>query len=341
MQFASRMLRRIEALVVVGLVMAIHSGGIALGASRASGAFQIAGKEYSSVSQWAGQQGFELRWTRREESLQLSKNSSSITLTADSREARINGVQVWLLFPAVIRNGSMFIAQLDLETTLRPVLFPPRTRSGARIRTICLDPGHGGKDPGNGMGAAREKNYTLLLAKELRDQLTKAGFKVTLTRSTDTFIELPDRPEIARRRNADLFVSLHFNSVASSANTVRGAEVYCLTPAGAASTNARGEGAGAGWFAGNRFNDKNMFLASLLQKSLTRTLSVEDRGVHRARFAVLRDATMPAVLIEGGFMSNPAEGKKILDPGYRRQMAKAIVEALQSYKRALEESASK
>jgi N-acetylmuramoyl-L-alanine amidase len=110
-----------------------------------------------------------------------------------------------------------------------------------------------------------------------------------------------------------------------------------LTPAGAPSSNARGEGAGAGSFAGNRSNDKNIFLAYQLQKSLTKNLAVEDRGVHRARFWVLRDAPMPAVLIEAGFLSNPAEGKKISDPAYRRQMARAIVDGIIAYKKQMEQ----
>jgi N-acetylmuramoyl-L-alanine amidase len=340
-EFRFRVFCRSGAVGFLLLLMAAWADCSVVGAPRVGASFQLSGKEYVSIAQWAEQQNFESHWTRRDESVQLTRNGATINLAVDSRDARINGVQVWLLFPAVFRSGSMYISKLDLETTLRPVLFPPKNRSGSRVKNICIDPGHGGRDPGNSAGSAREKNYTLLLARELRDQLTKAGFNVSLTRSTDTFIELPDRPDIARKRNADLFVSLHFNAVAGSPATVRGAEVYCLTPAGAASTNARGEGAGAGWFRGNHFNDKNMFLAWLLQKSLTRNLAVEDRGVHRARFAVLREAAMPAVLIEGGFLSNPSEGKKILDPAYRRQMAKAIAEAIQSYKRTVESGESK
>jgi N-acetylmuramoyl-L-alanine amidase len=112
--------------------------------------------------------------------------------------------------------------------------------------------------------------------------------------------------------------------------------VYCLTPAGASSTNARGEGASAGSFPGNRHNDQNLFLAFQMQKALTHNLAVEDRGVRRARFAVLRDAVMPAVLIEAGFMSHPAEGRKIFTAAYRQKMARAIVEGLLAYKRAVE-----
>jgi len=156
-----------------------------------------------------------------------------------------------------------------------------------------------------------------------------------LTRWTDTTVELPERSELANRRKADLFVSLHFNSADSARTVVRGAEVYCLTPVGASSTNARGEGGNAGASPGNRNNDKNMFFAYQVQKALTRSVAVNDRGVRRARFAVLREATMPAVLIEAGFMSHPEEGKRIFDAGYRRQIAQAIVVGIRAYNQNL------
>jgi N-acetylmuramoyl-L-alanine amidase len=290
------------------------------------------------LTDWAKANGLEIKWLRQDETLQLSNHSSKLVLAVDSREAQVNGVRVWLLFPVVARNEALCLAQLDVDTTLRPLLSPPKGRPGARIRTICLDPGHGGKDPGNRVGSNQEKLYTLLLAQELRTQLARAGLKVTLTRGTDTFIDLPTRTELAKRRSADLFVSLHFNAAEARRDSVQGAEVYCLTPAGASSTNARGEGAGAGSFPGNRQNDKNLFLAFEVQKALTRNLSVEDRGVRRARFAVLRDTVMPAVLIEAGFMSHPAEGRKIFTAAYRQKMARAIVEGLLAYKRAVEQA---
>ena len=203
---------------------------------------------------------------------------------------------------------------------------------------IILDPGHGGRDPGFQVGGNQEKKFALLLAQELESQLKRAGWKVNLTRTKDSFVELPTRPEIARRRNSDLFVSLHFNSTVSSSSSVKGAEVYCLTPAGAPSTNAGGEMWGSGWFAGNRNNDQNMFLAYEVQKLLTKKLGVEDRGVHRARFWVLRDAPMPAILIEAGFLSHPVEGQKISSASYRKQLASAIVDGLGAYKLAVEKN---
>lgn len=318
------------------MLLAVAGAGRALSAPHAELPAVVSGQVYLRLAVWAKAHGLELRWLKQDETLQLTNHSSKIVLAVDSREAQINGVAVWLLFPLVAHNGAIYLAQLDVETTLRPLLSPPRGPPGARIKTICLDPGHGGKDPGNRVGSNQEKQYTLLLAQELHTQLERAGLKVTLTRSTDAFIELPTRPELAKQRSADLFVSLHFNAAEAGRDSVQGAEVYCLTPAGASSTNARGEGAGAGWFPGNRYNDKNLFLAFQVQKALTRNLAVEDRGVRRARFAVLRDAAMPAVLIEAGFMSHPAEGRKIFSSAYRQKMARAIVEALLAYKRAVE-----
>jgi N-acetylmuramoyl-L-alanine amidase len=221
-----------------------------------------------------------------------------------------------------------------LDETIVPILSPPINAAGIKIKTICIDPGHGGKDPGNRVGWNQEKKYTLLLAQEVSTQLKTAGFNVVLTRRSDSFVDLPSRPELARARRADLFVSLHFNSTEEARNQVQGSEVYCLTPAGAFSTNARGEGDSRS-VAGNRNDEKNMLLAYQIQKSILKNLGVEDRGVKRARFAVLRDTTMPAILVEAGFMSHPTEGKKIFNPAYRQQMARAIVEGILNYKQAV------
>jgi N-acetylmuramoyl-L-alanine amidase len=297
----------------------------------------IGGKEYVRLNGWAKANEFEMRWLKREETLALSNGQTRIVLQVRSPEAQINGVQVRLLFPLVLRQETVCIAQLDLQQTLRPVLSAPRGQAGRSVKSICLDPGHGGRDPGFRIGGRQEeKRYTLLLAQELRDQLKRAGLKVSLTRSTDTYVERSTRPELARRRKADLFISLHFNASDTLPGTVQGAEVYCLTPAGAPSTNAGGEAGGGGWFAGNRCNEQNMCLAYQVQKALTRTVGMEDRGVHRARFEVLRDAVMPAVLIEAGFMSHPVEGRKILTGSYRHELAKGIVEGVLAYKRLVE-----
>ncbi len=306
---------------------------------RPAGLGKVPGQAYVRLPDWAKSHGLKGRWLRSAETLELSNSSSKVLLTVDSRQAQVNGVQVWLFFPVVAQNGAVWLAQLDADLTLRPLLSPPRGQPGARVKTVCLDPGHGGKDPGNQVGANQEKRYTLLLAQEVREQLARTGLKVVLTRSGDTLLELPDRPALAKRKKADLFLSLHFNAARSNRGVVQGAEVFCLTPAGVASTNADGKGADAGSFPGNRHNSLNLFLAYQVQRALTRNLPVEDRGVRRARFAVLRDSAMPAVLIEAGFMSHPAEGRRIFTAAYRQRIARAIVEGVLAYKKVADRPA--
>lgn len=286
------------------------------------------------VRDWAKANSFQVQWLKRDEILQLAKGDTKLVLTANSREARINGVRVWLLKPFEYREGAGYLAQLDLDATIAPVLRPPRYAK--KIRHICLDPGHGGKDPGYRIGSQEEKRFSLALAYELKDQLSRAGYKVTLTRTNDTFVDLPERPIQARKEGADLFLSLHFNATEGDRNEARGAEVYCLTPAGASSTADGSDGPSTGSLLGNRNDAKNLLLAYQAQKALMRTPGTEDRGVRRARFAVLRDATMPAILIEAGFLSHPVEGKKIQESAYRRDIAKAIAQGVRAYQRVVE-----
>ena len=286
--------------------------------------------DYARISTWARTNGLGLRWTAPMRELHLTNSHVSIVLTHDSRRLRVNGIGVWISGPVIMRDQDAFIPALDLPTTLRPLLTPHRAKQPS-LRVICLDPGHGGDDTGKRDGSRNEKQYTLLLARELGRLLTQSGYRVVYTRTTDTKVELPQRPEVARRARADLFISLHFN--AADIPSAQGVEVYCLTPLGASSTNAGGEGANSPSCVGNRQDARNLQLAFELQKTLVRRLNREDRGLRRARFAVLRDATMPAVLIEAGFMSNPVDSQWIYSSAERTRLSKAIMEAIQNFRK--------
>jgi N-acetylmuramoyl-L-alanine amidase len=299
-----------------------------------SRAVSINGRNYVLLPDWA--RGNVLTVSPAGNEIILANSASRFVFEVNSAEAQINGVNVRLSFPVALAKGVPCIAQFDIEKTIRPLQFPARFLQPKKITTICLDPGHGGKDPGNQVGALfwhNEKTYTLLLALELRDQLKKLGFNVVLTRTKDTYVDLPTRPAIANKAGADLFVSLHFNATQTGKNEVSGPETYCITPVGAASSNAQGEGGDSGMTPANRSEDKSLNLAYQMQKSLVKNLGVPDRDVRRARFAVLRDTTMPAILIEGGYMTNPTEGKKIYDAAYRKQMAAAIVKGIVAYQK--------
>jgi N-acetylmuramoyl-L-alanine amidase len=291
----------------------------------------VNGQSYVSLADWARVNGF--RETLLDKEIILTNKISRLVFNTDSDDSEINGVDVRLSFP--IAKGAL-ISQLDLEKTVRPLAFPQKLPD-KKIRTICLDPGHGGKDSGNRAGWHYEKNYTLPLALELRDQLKKLGFNVILTRSKDVYVDLPERPAIANRDGADLFVSLHFNASPNDPENVEGPETYCITPAGANSSNAGNvefsSSIGTGPTTANRDENESLLLAYEVERSLVENLNANDRGVKRARFAVLRDAKMPAILIEGGFMTHPVEGKKIYGAAYRRQMASAIVKGILAYQK--------
>lgn len=324
---------------LVGLLLVLGAGVLTAFAQSAASKLErtlLYGIDYIRLTDWARANRFRLTQGRTPDEILLTSQLLKLVFTADSQRAEINGATVFLSFPVAFRNGTPYIAQLDLRTVVHPVLFPPRNERRVPVINICLDPGHGGRDPGNEEGHYKEKEHTMALAWEMRKLLKEAGLNVSLTRQVDSFVPLPDRPDFAKRRDAEIFVSLHFNATLANKSKVEGVEVYCLTPAGARSTYARGDSSDTRAWQGNRFDAKNMLLAYHIQKSMVRALPVEDRGVKRARFAVLKTTAMPAVLVEAGFMSHPSEAKRILDPAYRRQLAQAIVDGILAYKRLAE-----
>jgi N-acetylmuramoyl-L-alanine amidase len=305
-------------------------------AAQSGSAAVINGQNYVSLEDWGRANGYHSAWLKRGEEIALSDKSSRLVFDVNSAEAEINGVNVRLSFPVANDKGTALITQFDLDSAVRPLLFPSHYISHDKITTICLDPGHGGKDTGNRVHQIYwhdEKTYTLALALELREQLERAGYKVILTRHKDVYVDLPERPAIANKSGADLFISLHFNATTTDKNDVKGVETYCITPVGAASSNAEGEGVDHKATIGNICERRSLLFAYQIQKSLVQNLHVDDRDVRRARFAVLRDARMPAILIEGGYMTNPTEGKRIYSEAWRKQMAAAIVKGILNYQK--------
>lgn len=259
-----------------------------------------------------------------------------LLVEADRREITLNGVQHWLSAPIYSSQGKLWISGNDTLKILDPVLRQGHAAKPLTVRTIILDPGHGGNDRGAATRNSIEKNLTLDLVKRLQQQLEIRGFRVWLTRGTDRFIPLESRPELAAQKHADLYVSLHLNS----GGNADGIETFCLTPTGAVSTAAPFRG----WHAardqesdlGNRTDEQNAWLAHCVQKSLLRATGAYDRGIRRARFVVLRDAPCPAILVESGFLTNPIEERKLLTADYRDRLAKAITEGILNYKAGVE-----
>lgn len=217
------------------------------------------------------------------------------------------------------------------------------------IHTIVLDPGHGGAETGAiGPSGAVEKELCLLMARSLRDKLERRlPVRVVLTRTGDFDVDLDARTALANRNQADLFVSLHLNSAFGP--NAHGAETYFLSreasdrlAAEAAEIENRsgrdpedpeGDLQLILWDLAQSFHlAESQRLANLVQQELNLALGLRDRGVKQAPFTVLMGARMPAVLVELGFLSNPEEERKLLDPGYREELVEALVQALTRFK---------
>jgi N-acetylmuramoyl-L-alanine amidase len=297
---------------------------------------RLHGLDYIDASTWATSCQMKVVRQAGGEELLLTNRWARLHLKINSRKAEINGIVVWLSYPVTSLHSAGYISKIDLAKIILPVLFPAKTKPPQRVRVIALDPGHGGKDPGNLEGSKYEKHYNLLLAREIRGLLARHGIRVVMTRDRDTFVSLERRPAMAREKRANVFVSLHFNAASRPHNGVRGVEVYCVTPAGARSTADHGEGIPEGRCAGNRQDERNILLAYQVQKSMIRSLGMEDLGIRRARWMVLRHADMPAILLECGYMTDSQDARRIYSESQRKQMAQAIVDGILAYKRLVE-----
>ena len=229
-------------------------------------------------------------------------------------------------------------------TAATPAPPAPTRRRNAGIRTIVIDPGHGGSNIGaQGPAGAVEKELTLQLARAVRSELQRRlPVRVILTRNEDAELPLDTRVAVANQQKADLFISLHLNS--SPGQSAQGAETYFLN---LVASDERAAQAAQAENAGDPLTDLQLILwdlaqshhmsesqrfAALIQEELNKALELRNRGVKQAPFRVLMGAAMPAVLVELGFLSNPREEERLTDPLYRSRLAEALVDAVSRYK---------
>jgi len=260
----------------------------------------------------------------------VSSPGGVMVLAVGSRVASWNGEELLLGFAPELIDGQMFIYGLDLQKNLEPLLCAPSLAFGTN-RVIVIDPGHGGSNTGTRsvLDGRFEKEFTLDWARRLKPLLEQAGWTVFLTRNSDTLLTNSDRVVFADAHHADVFISLHFNSSAPDENP-HGLATFCLTPTGTPSSLTRGYA--DPWMEqlpNNAFDAQNLQLAARMQSAMLRATDMEDRGVQRARFMeVLRGQKRPAILIEAGYLSNPAEAEKINSAGFRQELAEAVAAAL-------------
>jgi len=173
---------------------------------------------------------------------------------------------------------------------------------------VVIDPGHGGDDPGAiGINGVKEKNVILPIAQEVTNLLEQQGIQVIMTRNNDKAVSLQERSEIANRANADLFISIHANSMGMSRPDISGLETYYL--------------------------EDGMRLAESIHNTILKDVDVKNRRIRRARFYVLRHTEMPAVLVEIGFLTGKEDAQKLANQTYRDKMAQAIADGILQYVR--------
>ncbi len=286
-----------------------------------------------SASDLAEQWGWSTRTSGSGRNLAavVSGSGQRISLSVNQRAAEVNGIKVFLGIPASPLGNGLGVSARDVSGTLRPIARPRGLSGVPRLYRIVIDPGHGGSDPGaiNAALGLNEKTTTLDVARRLRAYLGEYGYRVFLTREDDSTLSLDARAAMANRVRADLFLSLHFNAVDSP--SVAGVETYVMTLAGHASTNAALSTASNTVHPGNRNDPWNAMVGYAVQQRMVTDLGGADRGLRRARFSVLRQVSCPAALVEGGFLSNPAEARRIGTEVYRDQLARALLKAILQY----------
>lgn len=262
----------------------------------------------------------------------MSIGTRSLRGQSGSVEFYINGLKFNLSYPVIDHQGHLCVSRMDLVKVIEPVLRPSKIQGAEAIDTIVLDAGHGGHDNGAMSLYGAEKTYTLDVASRARMLLMQAGLKVVMTRSTDTFVPLEERCQIANKYQNGLFVAIHFNSGGNGT----GVETYTLAPRGVPSMMADGPRVSdLQECPGNVRDAENMALATATHAAVIIRSRMADRGIKRARFVVIRDITIPGVLVEGGFLSNNYDARLIAMPEYRQQLATSIYQAVQLYRKAV------
>ncbi len=298
---------------------------------------EVDGRAYVTLSTVGDHFGMCGHWHEADEIFRLSSRHTTIDFTKNSRFTQINRMPVYLGFSTVEMKGQLFIAVADYQHVLQPILTPQVFEGKPELRRVVIDVGHGGKDNGtrNDTYGLLEKDLTLNVADRLKKLLEKAGFQVKLTRSSDVFIPLEKRSEIANRFGADFFISLHFNSAASPEPS--GFEVFALTPQNQPSTKKpKPTAEDAERFSGNDNDPWNMMAAYHVERALVQGLGGPDRGVKRARFSVLRDLNCPGVLVELGFLSHTETAKRVRSADYRQLIAQSLCQGVMAYSERLQ-----
>jgi N-acetylmuramoyl-L-alanine amidase len=295
---------------------------------------KIEGHEYVSAENIKRFYNFT-KMTRTGGALVLENAKVEMSLKVGGNECLMNNVKFVLSEPIATVGEKVYVSRIDLAKLIDPVLRPNFIQNAGDFRTVILDPGHGGKDPGATNPYGTEANYNVKVAGIAKKLLEAKGFKVVMTRDTDIYQSLQERVDFANAvQENSIYISIHFNSGGRSA---RGIETFTLSPPGISHYGSEWKESDNQSRAGNEHDSANIALATSVHGSVLRRLGKNtlDRGIKRARFSVLSGVRHPAILLEGGFMSHPYEARLIENELYQNAIAGEIVNAIAKYRFAV------
>jgi len=319
--------------------------------------YNIGGTTYFPLISFCEQRQIAWDYDTFSKVINLERGTHKINLRVGDTLALVDGSAQNLHHPIDIYQG-IIVAPLRFKEQVLDGLFKERYAAAkvsfpiSSIKKVIIDPGHGGHDPGAiGKSGLREKDINLDIAKRLAKLLRDNGVQVVLTRSSDVFVPLERRVDIANNVKADLFISIHSN--ANRVRSLSGLEIYYVSPKAndlrrATSTaktekldfdsscfsQASQETKAILWDMIYTYNRaESIHLASNICKVAGRNLDTRIIGVKGANFLVLKGTLMPSILIEAGFLSNRNEERLLKNSSYRQQIAEAIEQGIGNYAR--------
>ena len=253
---------------------------------------------------------------------------TTITFGPGKKELSIGGYR-WLLSYPLKEDGAgdLLISKMDMVKLIDPVLRPTYISERRLVRTVVIDPGHGGYDTGTTSDYVREEDFALQLATELKELLSKRGYNVVLTRAQNRHLSDQQRIAAANEADAPIFLSLHLNSGRSD---IHGIETYTAVPAGPGESQRPA----------NKHDAANAALAFALHSSMINRTGAQDGACRRAQYTLLNSIDCPAAMILAGYATSKAEGSRLATAEYRRQLAEAIAEGVSTFALAINPDAS-
>jgi N-acetylmuramoyl-L-alanine amidase len=293
---------------------------------------KVSGRDYLTLENISKFYGLPTGVVAQGEKMRFETVKNPLEFVSGSREAMINGARSWLCFPLIEQDGKYLVSRTDVAKTIEPLVRPHRVTNVGNIQTVVLDPGHGGYDKGQMSRYGNEKDFALDVARKLRPLLQAKGLRVIMTREGDYFVPLEVRAKIANAARNSIFVSIHFNATSDNPDAT-GFEIFSFTPRGAPSTSDTAlTSTSYSMQPGSAVDAQSMALSACIYHSVLGHIPEYDRGIKRARFAVLRLTNVPAVLIEGGFLTDRGEAKLIANKDWRAKLAGAISVGIDSYR---------